>query len=402
MAAGVTAAGCGRQVTLLDDNPSVGGQIWRGGNSETSPWFEKLAQSGVAVQTGSRVISADAVKRRLLVERNAGVEELRYSKLILATGAGEFFIPFPGWTLPNVMGVGGLQALVKSGLWIAGKRIIVAGSGPLLLAVAAYLRKCGATVVLIAEQADARALGAFGLSLAAHPSKLWQAIGLNPFIRGMRYLSGCWIERANGLGKVERVVLRRGQKVWEEHCDYVANAYGFVSNTELADLMGCEIESAAVKVDKYQKSSLEDVYCAGETAGVGGVDTAVLEGQVAGYSTSGRFREADNLLGTLRRARSFAARLDVTFKPRNELRSLAGPETIVCRCEDVTLERLKCADSWRSAKLHERCGMGPCQGRICGPAVRFLFGWEPASIRQPVFPTKVANLIRVESGKVGR
>jgi D-hydroxyproline dehydrogenase subunit alpha len=392
IAAAVTAAQSGAQVTVFDDNPAVGGQIWRG-DPQASHWLERLRSSKISIMTGARVVSGDAAHRTLLVDKSGRAEKVVYENLVLATGARELFLPFPGWTLPNVMGVGGLQALVKSGLPVLRKRVVVAGSGPLLLAVAAYLRKCGAVVPLIAEQADPKALVSFAMSLGSHPAKLWQAVRLNPFLAGIRYLSRCWIESAQGKSKVEGVRLRRGPRFWEEPCDYVANAYGFVANTELAAILGCELRNGTVKVDKSQQTSIANVYCAGETTGIGGVDAALLEGQIAGHSAAGHPAKATQLLGALRRAKSFAAKLNRTFQPREELRALAQPDTIVCRCEDVTLARLRQANSWRSAKLHERCGMGPCQGRICGPAVQYILGWEPGSIRPPVFPTRLENLI---------
>jgi D-hydroxyproline dehydrogenase subunit alpha len=398
IAAAVSAAQSAEPVKLLDDNPAVGGQIWRA-DPHASHWIEKLLQSNIEFIPGARVVSAAPAQQTLLVDKAGKAEHLSYTKLILATGARELFLPFAGWTLPNVMGVGGLQALVKFGLSVQGKRVIVAGSGPLLLAVAAYLRKHGAVVPLIAEQASPKALLSFTLSLALHPAKLWQAASLNPFSAGIRYLTGCWLESAQGSGKVETVRLRRDKSTWDEPCDYVANAYGFVANTELAALLGCAVEYAGVIVNQFQQTSVANIYCAGETAGIGGVDTAQLEGQIAGFSATGQIQEAAKLLGPLRKAKSFAALLNKTFAPRPELRSLAQPETIVCRCEDVTLARLRHADSWRSAKLHERCGMGPCQGRICGPAVRFILGWEPASIRPPLFPTRLENLVQENSVK---
>jgi NADPH-dependent 2,4-dienoyl-CoA reductase/sulfur reductase-like enzyme len=392
IAAAVSARQSGARVTLLDDNPGVGGQIWRGGQFG-SVWFERLAGSKANVMTGVRVVSGDGAARTLLAERDGRAERFSYTKLILATGARELFLPFPGWTLPNVMGVGGLQALVKSGLPMAGKRVVVAGSGPLLLAVAAYLRKQGAVVPLIAEQASVGSLIRFTASLIAHPAKLTQAFALNPVFAGIRYLNGCWIETVTRSKQLQTVRLRQGARVWEEPCDFVANAYGFVPNMELAILLGCELQKSSVKVDSQQRTSIEHVYCAGETAGLGGVDTALVEGQIAGYAATDQTVEAAKLLPQWHKAKSFARRLNDAFRPRAELRNLAQPETIVCRCEDVPLARLRSADGWRSAKLHERCGMGPCQGRICGPAVEFILGWEPSSVRPPIFPTRLDTLI---------
>ncbi len=396
MAAAIQAAECGAGVTMLDDNPSAGGQIWRGEQLHpTSPqaadWFRKLPNSAVDVITGARVISADAPSRTLLVDRD-GAFELSYNKLILATGARELFLPFPGWTLPNVMGVGGLQALVKSGLPIERKRIVVAGSGPLLLAAAAYFRKHGASVVAIAEQAPWSRLSPFAFQLARHPAKLWQAWKLKMSLGTTRYLPGCWVEAATGEEKVASVRLHRGRKTWTEHCDYLAIAYGFRPNTELGALLGCTQENSAVRVDHLQRTSIENIYCAGESTGIGGVDLSLIEGQIAGYAATGRLDMANRIFAARRRAANFAAALDRAFALRDELCHLAAAETIVCRCEDVTLGRLQSCDSWRSAKLHARCGMGPCQGRICGPIVEFLFGWSAESVRPPLFPTRVASL----------
>jgi hypothetical protein len=134
------------------------------------------------------------------------------------------------------------------------------------------------------------------------------------------------------------------------------------------------------------------VYCAGEPTSIGGVELALIEGQIAGVAAAGHANEAAALCSKRRKARQFAELLDRTFRLRAELRSLSLPETIVCRCEDVPYSRLRRCTSWRSAKLHTRCGMGPCQGRVCGPATQFLFKWNLDSVRPPVFPARVETL----------
>ena len=150
MAAAVRAAECGVDVGIVDDNASLGGQIWRAGSQDGRSqdairWSELLRTAGVTMLCGKRAF--DQLEAGvLLAEGDNDLCELRYQNLILATGARERFLPFPGWTLPNVMGAGGLQAMVKSGLPIRGKRVVVAGTGPMLLAVAAYLRKHGAEI----------------------------------------------------------------------------------------------------------------------------------------------------------------------------------------------------------------------------------------------------------------
>ena len=150
IAAASYAARSGRHVAIVDDNPALGGQIWRGeqakpGAREATAWFKKARKPGILSICGARVFDQPQAGL-LLAETGDGARELRYRNLILATGARERFLPFPGWTLPNVCGAGGLQALAKTGLPLGGKRVVIAGSGPLLLAAGAFLRRCGANV----------------------------------------------------------------------------------------------------------------------------------------------------------------------------------------------------------------------------------------------------------------
>jgi NADPH-dependent 2,4-dienoyl-CoA reductase/sulfur reductase-like enzyme len=165
-----------------------------------------------------------------------------------------------------------------------------------------------------------------------------------------------------------------------------------VPNIELASLLSCRIENGFVAVDEHQQTSVENVFCAGEPTGIGGVESALIEGEIAGLAASGQVDRAKSLLAKRDRARLFGERMDRAFALRSELRSLADDNTIVCRCEDVTFGRLKGFTNFREAKLQTRCGMGPCQGRICGPATQFLFGWEPPSVRPPIFPVKMEHL----------
>jgi NADPH-dependent 2,4-dienoyl-CoA reductase/sulfur reductase-like enzyme len=392
LAAAYRAALNGLRVTVVDDNPAAGGQIWRGeeakpASREAQAWFEKLRSVDIQLITGARAFQQPA-PGTLLAETPGGVSELNYQHLVLATGARERFLPFPGWTLQNSMGAGGLQALVKTGLPIEGKRVVVAGSGPLLLAVAAYLRTHGAEVLVIAEQTSSLQLAKFAMGLAGKAS---QAFDLKRQLRGVRYLSGCWVVAAHGDGQLESVTLSRGGNI---ACDYLACGYHLVPNIELAELLGCKIENGSVTVNQYQQTSVTNVYAAGEATGIGGLELSLVEGEIAGLAIAGKHEEARGLFPDREQQRRFAARLNRTFALRDELKRLPAPETIVCRCEDVTFQRLSAHRSWREAKLQTRCGMGPCQGRVCGGAVEFLFGWRAESVRPPVLPVRVESLIR--------
>lgn len=396
LAAAASAASGGASVGLLDDNPSVGGQIWRGGHAPTPQarrWFAPLANDAITFLNSARVVASIAPDT-LLVETSDRALQVHFKRLILATGARERFLPFPGWTLPGVMGAGGLQALVKGGLPINGKRVVVAGSGPLLLAVAAYLKSKGALVQCIVEQTSWAKLSNFALHLLRHPKQLRQAGGLGWGLRGVPFHSGSWITRAHGRERLEAVTLHRGSGERTIACDYLACGFGLIPNTELPAALGCELVAGAVRVDEWQRTSREHIYCAGEATGVGGLDLALLEGQIAGFAATGKRDAARACMPERERARRFARLLESSFSPRPELKQLPTFETLVCRCEDVSYGELREHTSWRGAKLHTRCGMGPCQGRVCGGATAFLFGWSQDSVRPPVTVARVASLLQ--------
>jgi NADPH-dependent 2,4-dienoyl-CoA reductase/sulfur reductase-like enzyme len=395
MAAAVRAAECGFHVGIVDDNPSLGGQIWRGETtgfaSEAARWAERLCAGGVEVLAGTRVFNQPE-PGALHAEGPENFYELSYRKLVLATGARERFLPFPGWTLPNVMGAGGLQALVKSGLPISGKRVVVAGSGPLLLAVAAYLRKHGAVIPMICEQASWASLARFGLALFTQLQKIAQGLSLRKELSGVPFVANAWPIAAEGDEALKAVTIRRSHKIEKSSCDYLACGFHLIPNTELAALLGCRIQKEYVQVDDFQQTSVPGVFCAGEPTSIGGLELSLVEGQIAGLAAAGRNERAKELFSARAKLNKFAKTLDRTFSLRADLKHSPLPETIVCRCEDVTYDRLKPHTSWRAAKLQTRCGMGACQGRVCGPATQFLFNWRPDSVRPPIFPTSFENL----------
>ncbi len=400
IAAAVRAAECGKKVGVVDDNAAAGGQIWRGEAQSTTAieartWFERLRASGASVLQQARIFHQPA-PGILLAETPSSLFELGYSKLVLATGARERFLPFSGWTLPNVMGAGGLQALVKSGLPISRKRVVIAGTGPLLLAVAAYLRKHGTEIPIIAEQAPWSKLIRFGASLWSQPAKAIQALQLKRNTSGTRFAASSWPIAAQGKDRVETVTLSVAGYRETISCDYLACGFHLIPNTELAVLLGCRTNRGFVEVNEFQETSTNSVFCAGEPTGIGGLDLSIAEGEIAGYAAAGQRSRATRLVGKRDRLKHFVRSLDRAFELRPELRDLPGAETILCRCEDVSFGRARPYASWRAAKLHTRCGMGPCQGRVCGPASEFLFQWRPESVRPPVFPARLEALAQLQ------
>ena len=330
LVAAYRAAQNGKKVTVVDDNPDVGGQIWRAekqksSSAEAAKWFEKIRQAKIQFINGARVYE-QTFPGTLLAEKENDVYELKFQKLVLATGARELFLPFPGWTLPNVLGAGGLQALVKTGLPIDGKRIVIAGSGPLLLAVADYLKRSGANVLCIAEQASRTSVARFGFSLIGNAGKISQAMKLRGQLSGVRYLNGCWPVAAHGEEQLERVTLQQGERTWEVECDYLACGFHLIANVELAQLLGCETQNGFVTVDEYQRSSIADVYCAGEITGIGGLELSLVEGEVAGLAAAGEETSARALFPARDKQRKFARALNRAFELRSELRRVGNAE----------------------------------------------------------------------------
>lgn len=396
LAAAATAAEASRRVCLVDDNPAAGGQIWRAGISpkdggrEAVAWLSRLA--GVEKRFGWQAVLAPA-PQVLRIENCGDFADIEYTSLILATGARERFLPFPGWTLPGVYGAGGLQAFVKSGFGIRGKRVVVAGTGPLLLAVAAHLRTGGARIVFIAEQAPMRRLAQFSLELiGGQMGKLFEGARFALVTAGVPYRTGSWVTAAIGKERLEKVAIRSGSRVREVETDLLAIGYHLVPNTELAQLLHCDVEEGYVRVDALQQASVKGIFCAGELTGIGGVDKARIEGRIAGLAASGQAEQAKALGRERDRHLRFARNLASAFALRDELRDVPDGDTLVCRCEDVPWSALADCWTWREAKLHTRCGMGPCQGRICGPAAEFLFGWKSPAPRPPLFAADVGTL----------
>ena len=407
IAAACRAAEAGVRTVVLDENPAPGGQIHRHLPGHPAPeaaraWHERLAASGAEVRSGWSVVDATAdsssstFRFRLFAEDDGAVLSVRAARVVLATGARELFLPFPGWTLPGVMGAGGAQAMAKMGADFRGRSAVVAGSGPLLLPVAAYLEKAGAEVALVAEQAGLVGLARFAAELAFFPGRLLEAARYRGGFFPAPYRTGTWIAQAHGRERVEAVTVTDGRDAFTIDCDLAAVGYGLVPNSELARLLDCETDRGAVVTDASQETSVPGVFAAGEPCGVAGLDTAIAEGEIAGLAAAGRLdgetAEVRRLSRARARGRRLAAAMKRVFRPRAELAAAMRADTIVCRCEDVRLSSIARAAGAREAKLATRAGMGPCQGRVCGPALEFLFGWDSDTVRPPLKPAALGGL----------
>jgi len=399
IAAAVSAAERSLRVVVVDRGLEPGGQIWRRkvnatAASDAQPWLTRLADSSARTINGASVVDVrpDADGFEILVESSGRPMRIWAADVVLATGARELFIPFDGWTLPGVMGIGGTQALLKSGASFAGKRVVIAGSGPLMLPVAASLADAGAKLLLVAEQADRSAVARFASGLWKTPALLFQAARYRARFLSARYATGTWVTAAHGVDRLQSVSITDGRRTWREDVDVLCTGYGLIPNVEIARLLGCDIRDGAIAVDDRQRTNVDHILAVGEATGVGGAPLSLIEGSIAGTTVGSTDAASAHL--TRRRAILVEAadRMLNVFAPREELRSLPHADTIVCRCEDVQYGAIQNAVCARQAKLYTRVGMGQCQGRTCMPGLDFLLAWQADTVRPPVEPALVSVL----------
>ncbi|MFE5401849.1 FAD-dependent oxidoreductase [Streptomyces sp. NPDC056580] len=431
MAAAATALAGGLRVVLVDSGTAVGGQFWR----------HPPEHARAAIPTGNlhhglrqyrglcRALSAGRAAGRLdlrlahhvwsavrdgdgfavhTVDRRDAPREtalvLRAPRLLVATGAYDRQLPFPGWDLPGVLTIGGIQALLKGGGVVAGRRVALGGTGPFLLPVAAALAARGAEVVAVCEAADPRAWLRHPGALLRNPDKWAEAAGYAAALarHRVRVRTRTAITGAVGAGGGDRVTSVRIAAVTSDgsprpgtqrriDVDTVGVGWGFAPQLDLFPPLGCDLTGSAdgnavVAVDDGQRTTVPGLYAAGEACGVGGAALALAEGRLAAASVladsgaapgAGRKRTAAVRAAVARR-RAFARALALAHPIPPAWSSWLTDDTVVCRCEEVTARALRTALAdggacdHRQVKQLTRAGMGWCQGRMCGPAVHGL------------------------------
>lgn len=411
LAAALAAADAGCQVILIDSAPQAGGQIYRH-SQRLDQHSRRVGSAGlpgrlrraeahpqITLATGISVWHAQQAGTGFQLHCTGDIEAVEAAAVVLATGAAEFVTPFPGWTLPGVVTAGAAQAMLKAHGTLVGRRILVAGTGPLLLPVAAGLAASGARVAALCQ---APGVGSAVARLPAlvrhHPGKFAEAAGYAAALaRGrVRTLGGWALTACHGDGRVEEAQVTPVGRDWQARgqsrsiaVDAVAVSHGLVPLLDLSRALGCRDEqpegypAATVAVGADQATSTPGVFACGELTGVGGAVKAELEGTVAGASAArhlGRLDDAGFRARTagvtrrIARARHFAALLSQLFPVADGWLERLQPDTVICRCEDVAWSELAGALSAgardvRTVKGLTRCGMGYCQGRVCGPAV---------------------------------
>lgn len=400
IAAAVAYARHGREnqrILMLDELPNPGGQIWRGGapNRVAQNWLNEINSPSILRWKGQVIDFLSQDSGVVFLKEDGTHWNVIGRDLVLATGARERWIPFPGWTLPGVVGIGGIQAMLKTGYPVQGKNVVVAGSGPLMFPVARSLQKNGARLLAISEQASLSKLAWFAAHLPAYPEKMVEAIGYLGALWRVPQYRGTWVKCAGGEGKLEWVELTTGKKSWRIDCDLLATGCHLVPSVELARMGGIGLDNGRIKIDARCLTSRANVFAVGECTGVGGAERAIAQGLVAGASAAMEGQLANHYANSLPRWDRFVRLLDETFAPRAEMLAQVGDGTFVCRCEDVPHGKIQSMDCWREAKLHTRMGMGACQGRVCGPIAKALYNFDVDTPRPPLIPLPTQDLFEL-------
>nr|WP_296775808.1 FAD/NAD(P)-binding oxidoreductase [Rhodococcus sp. (in: high G+C Gram-positive bacteria)] len=415
LAAAAEATKNGARVALLDNGVRSGGQYWRNREKDSGTghhdWstYQRLSAD---LETHSELIdylpqhSVWHVERRdsgftsHATSTSNADSRIRSRQVIVATGAYDRQLPFPGWTLPGVFTAGAVQALLKGHGVLAGKRIAVSGTGPFLLAVAAGLVEAGADVIGVFEAGSPLGFAKYPMALARNLTKMNEGREYAAVLLQNRigYHTRTAVVAAHGDGEVAGVTIAKldrnfgivaGSESYLD-CDTVAVGYGFTPQLELPVQLGCDTKrdidgSLIAVVDKNQMSTIDGVYIAGEACGVSGAAASVVEGRISGTHAAHRSSgspadtsEIDRLRRQRSVLRSFAVAMHNVFPVPRGWTEWLNEDTVICRCEEVTTAAVKTAvnelgaNDARAIKLYARPGMGLCQGRVCGYATSCL------------------------------
>ena len=450
MAAASTAAACGARVTVLDEQSGPGGQIYRSIESVCRQRPADLSFLGSSYASGQRLVEmfrARHIDRRfgatvwhvetrpragyrdLLFSQDGNANRLAARHVVIATGAYERPVPVPGWTLPGVMTVGAVQSMLKSsGIYPAG-RLVLAGSGPLLLQLAVQLIRAHIPISAIVDTTPpgrvTRSWPFMPAALLATP-RLLEGLAMNRAIarsgvrvyRGASHLAVTGDERANGLS------FHLSGNRHHVDADVVALHEGIIPNLQLSRLLGVDHEwhqrqhAFRPVLGPWGETSLDGIHVAGDGAGIAGAEAAARSGAITGAALAvrlGLIGESERDLATseqrLMRIADYSLRpfLDAWFPPPDWIAS-AADDTLICRCEEVTAGQLRrCLSEGGSGpnqvKAFLRCGMGPCQGRMCASSVTTVLAAAlqrspddvgSFRVRPPIKPVSVGEVATLE------
>jgi NADPH-dependent 2,4-dienoyl-CoA reductase/sulfur reductase-like enzyme len=450
LSAALAAAESGAKTLLVDERVSLGGQFFKplaashrfAGDRPRDRQFaagralvRAVEATGVEIMRGAEVWGAFAPDEVTLL--GGGTDYVaRPRRLILAPGAYERGVPVPGWTLPGFMTTGAAQTLLRAYRVAPGQRILVAGNGPLNLQVAAELLRAGVEVVGLVEAARSPAArpGALLAAFIRAPDLIRDGLGYMArlLLAGVPLFHRHAVLRAEGEGRIESVTIGRideaGRPVRGTERSFAVDAvlagYGFQPSAEIARMLGCRHRfdpgrrTLVVERDADGRTSQGDVFVAGDGGGLGGSRVAMAQGFLAGIAAASDLgleagavltRAADGHRRARRRHLAFQEALWRLYEaPRLSLQLATDDNTIVCRCEEVTLGQIRAAfddgtHAIGSAKRATRAGMGRCQGRYCASLLAELSSAASGvsldefaffAPRMPVKPVAIASLAR--------
>ena len=455
LSAAIVAAKRGVDVTIIDENPYIGGQIFRQMPPELQSKVPLSTQDKdifVNLKEGFGTANVRHLRKTtvwgIFEEKTIATDNPEYpliqaDKILIASGVYETPFAIPGWTLPGVMVLGGVQILLKSQGVIPEGRMLVAGTGPFLYLAASQLIKQGANVVEVLEASSRVSLMKRGMQLWRYPALAWKGLEYLSAIRKhkVRIRYNMLPVEARGGDKLEEVVAARVDDQWNPlpggretfKVDCLGLNYGFTPSTELTHTVGCEHEchpEMRCWTPKYNDSletTQPGIFVAGDCVGVGGVKTAILEGEIVGTEVARQLKrftdeEAMDKLSNIRiklaRYDPYKKILRKIYEFRPGLLKLLTDDTLVCRCEEIDFKGIKDAIENKGVSHIEplkrllRTGMGRCQGRFCYPTLLGIIsgslGIETArrqdfSARPPVrpLPLKVVLDMAMEADKIG-
>jgi NADPH-dependent 2,4-dienoyl-CoA reductase/sulfur reductase-like enzyme len=440
LSAAIAARRAGAAVTVADERPVAGGQYFKqllgeagevaGPDRQHQAGVRLIAEArelGVEIRSGVEIWGAFAANE-LIGTEDGFVRRFAPQRLIVATGAYERGVPVPGWTLPGVMTTGAAQMLWRSYRRLPGKRVLIAGNGPLNLQVARELAAGGAEIVAVVELAPLswlKALSELPRMFLASPRLVLDGLRYRAGLAGTEVIYGSAISRIektqSGLKAEVSSYPEKGAAGRVYEADAVCLGYGFQPSNEILRALGCRhvFDEArrqfTTAVDEKGRTSVEGVYALGDCTGLGGAQVALAQGTIGGHAAAAdlghKAAKSEDLAQAQRRLarhRRFQAALWRFYAAEPLALDFATADTIICRCEEITLARIEAAladgkPSIGELKRATRAGMGACQGRYCGPILSQLLAKRQGRAldeevrfapRMPVKPVRIADIAR--------